>query len=184
MKDEKNDKKLNDPLEQQPAAAEELPDEITMTKEEFERVKAHIDGLKQENEKMVALAQRVQADFDNFRKRNAAIHLDSVEEGGRNVIAGLLPVIDNLERALSNAEGIDLNWMEGLVLVQRQLMDTLRKYGLNEIPADGMFDPNLHEAVLQEEAEGAQSGSVLEVLQKGYKVKDRIIRHSMVKVAK
>lgn len=54
MKDEKNDKKLNDPLEQQPAAAEELPDEITMTKEEFERVKAHIDGLKQENEKMVA----------------------------------------------------------------------------------------------------------------------------------
>lgn len=63
-------------------------------------------------------------------------------------------------------------------------MDTLRKYGLNEIPADGMFDPNLHEAVLQEEAEGAQSGSVLEVLQKGYKVKDRIIRHSMVKVAK
>ena len=176
--------------EQEPAAqaaenpADELPEEITITRAEFEQVKAHIDTLKQENANTVALAQRVQADFDNFRRRNASVAADSRDDGTRDVISGLLPVIDNFDRALQNTEGVSSAWLEGIKLVHRQFMDTLHKYGLEEIPSDGAFDPNFHEAVIQEDKEGANSGDIIETLQKGYKVKDRIIRHSMVKVAK
>lgn len=165
-------------------AADEIPDEITITRAEFEEVKAHIDTLKKENATTVALAQRVQADFDNFRRRNATISADSRNDGARDVIAGLLPVIDNFDRALTNTDGVNPAWLEGIRLVHRQMMETLQKYGMEEIPSEGAFDPNLHEAVLQEEKEGANSGDIIETLQKGYKVKDRIIRPSMVKVAK
>ena len=169
-----------------PAQSEEavLDETITMSRDEFNQVKEHIDKLQADHDKVVVLAQRIQADFDNYRKRNASIYADSKEEGVRKVITGLLPVLDNFERALGSCEGIDEKWLEGIRLVQRQLLEELKKEGLEEIAADGAFDPTLHEAVLQEEVEDAQSGMILAVLQKGYKVKDRIIRHSMVKVAK
>ena len=133
---------------------------------------------------MKNLAQRVQADFDNFRRRNASVYADSLAEGERNVIKELLPVIDNFERALNNSENVDKNYVEGVRLVYKQLMDVLTKTGLEEIDASGKFDPKLHNAVMQGESDDAESGDILEVFQKGYKVKDRIIRHSMVKVAK
>ena len=125
-----------------------------------------------------------QADFDNFRRRNASVYADSLAEGERNVIKELLPVIDNFERALNNSENVDQNYVEGVRLVYKQLMDVLTKKGLEEIDASGKFDPELHNAVMQGESDDAESGDILEVFQKGYKVKDRIIRHSMVKVAK
>ena len=133
---------------------------------------------------MKNLAQRVQADFDNFRRRNASVYADSLAEGERNVIKELLPVIDNFERALNNSENVDQNYVEGVRLVYKQLMNVLTKKGLEEIDASGQFDPELHNAVMQGESEDAESGDILDVFQKGYKVKDRIIRHSMVKVAK
>ena len=169
-----------------PAQSEEavLDETTTRSRDEFNQVKEHIDKLQADHDKVVVLAQRIQADFDNYRKRNASIYADSKEEGVRKVITGLLPVLDNFERALGSCEGIDEKWLEGIRLVQRQLLEELKKEGLEEIAADGAFDPTLHEAVLQEEVEDAQSGMILAVLQKGYKVKDRIIRHSMVKVAK
>ena len=172
--------------EQQPAAEEaaELPEEITLKREEFLQVKDRITALEKDRDDMKNLAQRVQADFDNFRRRNASLSTDCREEGAREVIRSLLPVLDNFDRALENAEHVDQGWVDGVKLVYRQLMETLEKSGLCLIPADGMFDPNFHEAVMQEEVEGAESGSILEVFQKGYQVKDRIVRHSMVKVAK
>jgi len=157
---------------------------VTLTAEEFEQVKAHIDSLSAERDEIKQLAQRVQADFDNFRKRNATIHADSRDEGARAVIKELLPVLDNFERALEKPDGVCEGWLSGIKLVQKQLLDSLTKLGLCEIPTDGKFDPEFHDAVMQGEAEGAESGDILEVFQKGYKVNDRIIRHSMVKVAK
>ena len=157
---------------------------ITLSKAEFDEVHSHIEKLQSEKDETVAFCQRLQADFDNYRKRNATLHLDSVNEGERNVIKALLPVLDNFDRAMDNSESIDPAWMEGIKLVERQLTDTLTKLGLSEIEADGKFDPELHEAVMQQESEGSESGAILQVLQKGYKVKDRIIRHSMVSVAK
>ena len=163
--------------------AEKRKDSVSMTQEEFIQVKEHIDKLKTERDELINLAQRTQADFDNFRKRNATIYCDSVEEGVRCVIKDLLPVLDNFDRALQN-EDEGSAWREGIKLVYRQLMSVLEKNGLAEIQAEGQFDPELHEAVLSCEQEGKEEGDIVEVLQKGYQVKDRIVRHSMVKVAK
>lgn len=182
---EVKEQELKDKAEnEKEAAAEELPENITLSRDEFKEVKVHIDKLTKEKDETVALAQRLQADFDNYRRRNASIHSDSLDEGVRAVVKELLPVLDNFDRALMNAEGVDKGFVDGIALLHRQLLDALAKHGLSEVEANGKFDPELHEAVLQEEKEGAQSGDVIDVLQKGYKVKDRIIRHSMVKVAK
>ena len=171
------------PQEEKPGEEGSLPEVIQLKREEFLEVKNHIAGLEKERDEMKALAQRVQADFDNFRRRNATVMTDCREEGLRSCIKELLPVLDNFDRAMESSKGVQNDWLEGVRLVQRQLMETLGKCGLKEIPAEGMFDPNLHEAVMQEAAEGAESGAILAVFQKGYQVNDRIIRHSMVKVA-
>lgn len=162
----------------------EIPETVTFTREEFEQVKNRIDALQKEKDETVLTAQRLQADFDNYRKRNAAIRLDSMDEGVRELMKALLPVLDNFDRALESCENVDPSWVDGMKLIQKQLLGILEKSGLAQIPADGMFDADLHEAVMQEEVADAQSGMIAEVFQKGYKVKDRIIRHSMVKVAK
>ena len=188
-KHENRKKDDKDPVEPKPEkneAEEELvPEEtVTLKQDEFQQVRDHITKLEGERDEMKNLAQRVQADFDNFRRRNASVYADSLAEGERNVIKELLPVIDNFERALNNSENVDQNYVEGVRLVYKQLMDVLTKKGLEEIDASGKFDPELHNAVMQGESDDAESGDILEVFQKGYKVKDRIIRHSMVKVAK
>lgn len=162
---------------------EQLPEQVILTKEEFEKVKAHIEALQKDKEEAVGLAQRLQADFDNYRKRNSTLKKDSYDEGTRDCIRALLPTLDNFDRALSSTEGVDEAYVEGIRLVYRTLLDALEKLGFKEIDAGGMFDANLHNAVMQEAAEGKASGEILEVLQKGYAVGDKILRYSMVKVA-
>lgn len=166
-------------------AEQEIPESVTFTREEFLKVKERIDALEREKTENVSLLQRLQADFDNYRKRNANISCESMDEGARCIIKALLPVVDDLERALAAAPANqDVEWVSGVKLVRTKLVDILGKNGLEEIDAAGRFDPELHNAVLQGEAEGKESGEIVEVLQKGYKVKNRIIRHTMVKVAK
>ena len=162
----------------------EIPENVTLTRDEFIEVKNRIDALHKDKDETIAMAQRLQADFDNYRKRNATIRADSLDEGVRGLVKDLLPVLDNFDRALENSENVDPGWVDGVKLVHKQLLDILQKNGLEEIPAEGAFNADLHNAVMQEEAEGTESGTILAVFQKGYKVKDRIIRHSMVKVAK
>lgn len=163
----------------------EQPDQgsVTLTAEEFKTAQDEIAKLRREKDETVALLQRNQADFDNFRRRNASARADSFEEGKRDVIKSLLPALDNFERALDNEQASDESWREGVRLVNRQLHDLLNKQGMTEIDTSGKFDPNLHDAVMQEKVEGSETGDILAVLQKGYRVGDRIIRHSMVKVA-
>ena len=132
---------------------------------------------------MKNLAQRVQADFDNFRRRNASVYADSLAEGERNVIKELLPVIDNFERALNNSENVDQNYVEGVRLVYKQLMDVLTKKGLEEIDASGKFDPELHNAVMHLEDESLGENVLAQVFQRGFKLGDRVIRFAMVQVA-
>ena len=159
-------------------------DIYTLTAEEFAAAKAHIESLQKEKDDTVQLLQRIQADFDNFRRRNASIRLDSYEEGKRDAIKELLPALDSFDRALaSTGENCDKALLEGILLVQRQLLDSLQKLGLEEVEAAGQFDPNKHEAILREKAEGKPSGEILDVLQKGYRVGEKVLRHSMVKVA-
>ena len=130
------------------------------------------------------MAQRVQADFQNFKRRNAQTRTDGYSDGVCETFASILPVIDNLERAIKAADEQDDQspLSEGVKMVYRQLLDESGRQGLEEIPALGeVFDPEQHNAVMR--AEEGEPGTVLEVFQKGYRVKDRIIRYAMVKVA-
>ena len=133
---------------------------------------------------------RAQADFQNFKRRNQTARSDGYEDGVRETIAAILPAIDNLERALDAAEKTEggeagaatLALAEGVKMTLNILMESLKRFGFEEVPALGEeFDPEKHNAVMREA--GEEPGKVLEVFQKGYRVKDKIIRYAMVKVA-
>ena len=143
------------------------------------------DALKEAQAKAdeyLNLAQRVQADFENFRRRTKATRAEAYEDGAREFIKQLLPVVDNLERATAQ-ETCDENLMTGVKLVYKQLMDALEKRGVTVIdrPKE-KFDPNLENAVMQGTADEGEPGTVCAVLQKGYKMGDFVLRHAMVKV--
>ena len=149
-------------------AAEQAPDPLAEA-----RAKA---------EEYLNLAQRVQADFENFRRRNKATRAEAYEDGAREFIKQLLPVVDNLERAISQ-ESSDESLLTGVKLVYKQLMEALEKRGVTVIDRAGEpFDPNLENAVMQGTAEEGEPGTVCAVLQKGYKMGDFVLRHAMVKV--
>ena len=131
----------------------------------------------------LAMAQRVQADFENYRKRNESVRADSFAEGRRDVATVMLPVLDNLERAVAAAEGADEALKSGVELVLRQMNEVYQKLNVTVIDRLGeKFDPNLENAVLQGTAEEGEPGTVCQVLQKGYRMGDRVLRHAMVKV--
>lgn len=134
-------------------------------------------------EEYLAMAQRVQADFDNFRRRNESVRADAYAEGQRNVAAVFLPVLDNLERALAvqSAEGDALR--TGVEMTLKQMLDIYEKLGVTVIDRLGEpFDPNLENAIMQGAPEDGEPGTVCQVLQKGYLMGKTIIRHAMVKV--
>jgi len=127
---------------------------------------------------------RTQADFQNFKRRNQTSRADGYADGVREVIAAMLPAIDNLERAIDAAEKAEGGeaLAEGVKMTLNTLTESLKRFGFEEVPALGEnFDPELHNAVMREATD--DPGKVLEVFQKGYRVKDRIIRYAMVKVS-
>ena len=129
---------------------------------------------------------RSQADFQNFKRRNQTARSDGYDDGVRETIAAMLPAIDNLERAIDAAEKAEDEaakaLADGVKMTLNSLMESLKRFGFEEVPALGEdFDPEKHNAVMREV--GDEPGKVLEVFQKGYRVKDRIIRYAMVKVA-
>lgn len=144
-----------------------------------------IGELSKVRDEYLSLAQRVQADFDNFRKRNASVRTDALDEGNRKAVAAMLPVLDNMERTLQAMANMEESYRAGAEMVLRQMLDVLHGLGLEEITALGQpFDPQVHEAVMQGAADDEHpAGTVMLVLQKGYTVKGRVIRASMVQVA-
>lgn len=160
-----------------------VPETYTLTAGEFSKVQQHIADLQKEKDETVALLQRTMADFDNFRKRNASVRRDSFDEGVRSAVCELLPMLDNFTAALQMGADAPESWRSGVEMVYRQFGATLEKLGVTEIDASGKFDPRLHNAVFREKAEGREEGDILEVLQKGYRMGETILRHSIVKVA-
>ena len=132
----------------------------------------------------LAMAQRVQADFENFRRRNESVRADSFAEGRRDVAAVMLPVLDNLERAVESAQNSpDEGLKSGVELVLKQMSDAYQKLGVSAINRLGeKFDPNLENAILQGTPEEGEPGTVCQVLQKGYMMGEKVLRHAMVKV--
>lgn len=135
-----------------------------------------------QRDEYLALAQRVQADFENFRRRNRQVASESFEDGARAFIKTILPVCDNLERALKELREDDPLY-EGVQLVQRQLLDALSQRGVQAVSRLGdAFDPTLEDAVAKGDSSEGEPGTVCEVLQKGYRMGDSILRHAMVRV--
>ena len=127
---------------------------------------------------------RLAADFDNYRKRVAREQVEWTSRANERLLNELLPVLDDLERALeAAAEHEEAKLEEGVRLVHRSLLGLVERHGLSEIEAEGAFDPHVHEALLAQPGEGAEQGAVLQVLQKGYRLGDKVLRPARVIVA-
>jgi len=128
---------------------------------------------------------RKSADFDNLKRRTEKDKAEYFRFALAEAFVDILSVVDNFERALAHrADATGDEFHAGIDMIARQLADTLKRYGVVEVQASGLpFDPNVHEAVVREETESAAPGTVLEVLQKGYLLNDRLLRPARVKVA-
>jgi molecular chaperone GrpE len=142
-----------------------------------------LEAVTRERDDYLDALQRLKAEFDNFRKRALRDQDSLVARAGERVVRELLPVLDDLERALQAAEEHEeAKLEEGVRLVHRAFADVLRREGLEEIETEGRFDPHVHEALLAQPSE-AESGMVVGVLQKGYTLGDRVLRPARVIVA-
>ena len=185
-----NEEKLEDLEFEGVAENEEIDENSIASLEGFveelqeQNKKFNDENIKLTNE-VAALMDRIarlSAEYDNFRKRTAkekeAIYTDACED----VLKTMLPVIDNLDRALSVGGSVE-DLKKGLEMTVRQFNDGLTKLNVEEIPGEGAFDPNYHNAVMHVEDPQYGENQVVEVFQKGYKRAEKVLRHSMVKVA-
>lgn len=151
-----------------------------------EKKKSKKEKLKEELDEMTDKYTRLFAEFQNFRSRNEKEKIQNYEMGEKNIIEKLLPIVDNFERGIEalSEEELKSPVGEGMNLIYKQLTDALTDMGVEEIEAQGKeFDPELHNAVMHEENDEYDENVIIEVLQKGYKFHDTVIRHSLVKVA-
>ena len=145
---------------------------------------SELQKLKAERDNLVDRLARLQAEFENARKRAAREQQDFREYAVADAIKPLLPVLDSFERALQSAPEKS-EFRGGVELIYKQLQDALAKLGLQPVPAKGQqFDPHVHEAIEMVDTNKAKDHEVLEELQRGYKLKDRLLRPAMVKVAR
>ena len=183
------EKKLMDEIEQNTVPEETpVPENSESTEAETELAENSLQQeLDQANAKVaeyLSMAQRIQADFENFRKRNENVRSDAYADGKKDVAAAMLPVLDNLERAVEAASGSeDESLKNGVALVLKQMIEVYQKLEVSPINRLGeKFDPNLENAILQGAPEDGEPGTVCQVLQKGYRMGDKVLRHAMVKV--
>ena len=173
------------PQEEKPGEEGSLPEVIQLKREEFLEVKNHIAGLEKERDEMKALAQRVQADFDNFRRRTRENDAKAADIYKAETLKSFLPVLDNFELALAHMKKDESGeaYIQGFELLQKQLVKIMTDYGISEIEAAGQkFDPHFHEAVMMVESNDKEDETVLAVFQKGYMYKDTVLRPAKVQV--
>jgi molecular chaperone GrpE len=157
--------------------------EDTPVEEAPEEEVDELEELRRERDELVDTLQRVKAEFDNYRKRAARDQEGMAARAGERLVKELLPVLDDLERALEAAHAHEeAKLEEGVKLVHRQLEQILEHEGLAPVETDGKFDPHVHEALLTQPS-AADEGDVIEVLQKGYRLGDRVLRPARVVVA-
>jgi molecular chaperone GrpE len=187
-KDLKNDQVEN--AEEEEEVVVDAEQELVTDEEVNDEQESGVDNdaftkLHEENNQLQDRLLRVQAEYDNFRKRTKKEKEADLKYKSQSIVTELLPVLDNFERALhveiedKQAKSV----VEGLEMVYRQLKTVMENEGVTEIETDNqMFDPLLHQAVMSVEEDGFESNQIVETLQKGYQLKDRIIRPAMVKV--
>lgn len=170
--------------------AEETPQALDLEHElppaneqEVAAENADTEKLQKERDALLDRLARLQAEFDNARKRSLREQQDFKEYALADALKSLLPIVDSFDRALASADGAS-EFVNGVQLINRQFHDTLAKLGLQPIEAKGQpFDPNLHQAVQMVETDEVDDHHVIDELQRGYKLKDRLLRPAMVRVA-
>lgn len=170
---------IETPEEEKEIVAETVEEEkpAEETKEEKEPEK---DELAEQKEAYLRLA----AEYDNFRKRTMKEKEESFSNAKATVFEDFLPVLDNFDRALATEDASLEDFKKGVEMTYTQFMDVFKKYGVETFGEPGdKFDPNIHNAVMHVDDESLEANTVAEVFQKGYKIKDRILRPAMVKVA-
>ncbi len=149
-----------------------------------ERLEQQDEEIREEEQEVDDRLLRLAADFDNYKKRAARERDEYVAFANERLVKELLPVLDDLERALDAAEEHQEGQLEdGVRLVHRALASLLERQGVKEISTDGKFDPHVHEALLAQPAEDREHGDVIDVVQKGYTIRDRVVRPARVIVA-
>jgi molecular chaperone GrpE len=164
---------------------EEVQDEVTVTAEEA--IAADLDKARAEAESYLDDLRRLQADFDNYRKRTLREQTARAASASQALVARLLPVLDNFELAVSSAEhSRDFDRMlKGVEMVFGELREVMESEGLVKIEAEGKpFDPERHEAVIAVEQEDTEPGMVVDIVRTGYELRGKVLRPAMVKVAK
>lgn len=182
MSDAKKEKKMTQPEEINEAVQEEnIPEEAEAKPEEKK------DPVQEANEKYEQIKDqhlRLMAEFDNYRKRTTKEKEQSFERGERNVVEAMLPIIDNLERALASGKDADDPFQKGVQMTYDQMIKALSLLGVEQLDDLGKtFDPNFHEAMMRAEVEGAAEDEIVAVLRKGYVMNGTLLRASLVKVA-
>jgi molecular chaperone GrpE len=158
----------------------------SVIQEDLEALRGRAEKAEQERSEFKDLLLRTRADFENYQKRNQR---DLIQERryAHGAFAGdLLPVLDNLERATVAAKQVGESGplVQGVAMVHAQVLDLLRRYGITPIEAEGQpFDPNLHQAVMQQPTAAAPPGTVVQVMEQGYMIHERVLRPSRVVVA-
>ena len=152
-------------------------------KQRLEEVERRVEEIEGERDEYLNDLKRLAADFENYRKRVARDQQSLVARAHERLVKELLPVLDDLERALAAAaDHEEAKLEEGVRLVARELEGALTKEGLVEIETDGHFDPHVHEALLSQPSE-EDEGAILQVLQKGYRLGDRVLRPARVVIS-
>lgn len=191
MRGDNDLKKLKEELKEKKSLLkdkEESLSQMETTLEEKEKELAEKEEIIQENEEKlaeyIAQLQRMQADFENYKKHIAQQQTKTIEYANEGLILKILDVYQDFERALESCKS-EKDLREGLELIYNKLKTTLEKEGLSEIPAEGeKFDPFKHDALMAENHEDFENGMVIDELAKGYTLKDKVIKYSMVKVCK
>jgi molecular chaperone GrpE len=181
--------------EEQPRAADAsagpLMAELVATRAELRRVEAELKKLNEERQEWADKLARRQADFDNFRKRIERERAETYNRALGEVVRRLLPVIDNLQRALEAERTMETgesnefrHFLHGVELINRQLGGVLESLGVEAVPTVGeLFDPHVHEAVATEETDEVEPDTIVQEMQRGYRLGDKLLRPAMVKVA-
>jgi molecular chaperone GrpE len=180
---EQMDQHQGDPIEDTPIQAEEMLAENPLGEQAEEDRLTELQRQADENHNRFL---RAQADFDNFRRRTQKEKEELAQYASLKLVSELLPVLDNFERALlSGGEAAATNsFAKGIDMIYRQFAQVLESEGLKKIEAVGQpFDPEMHQAIMQVESEEHEAGTVVEVIQNGYWLKDKVLRPAMVKVS-
>jgi len=173
--------------EETAGTSQKITDKKKTTKKRTDKIAVEIKKLKEKNEQLNDQLLRKIAEFDNYKKRTERDYYDRVLNANEKLITELLPVLDDLKRAIDHAnESNEIDSiLEGAELIQKKLQGILEKQGLEEMPGEGEhFDPEKHDALMQIEKEGTESGTIVEEHLKGYILNGKVIRHSQVIVAK